>query len=264
MNLVCTSRVIRPALSLLIGLSMVLSAATASAQNRPEDKDLLLTQDDVELIKVYEVKLDADPPPRVVIPKDELRNFLKDFQDNERIPRGKTEQRKWLDSDGHKQLALLFQLRARDYYKHVRVRSRIESLQEFGNIHRRYIIEYFQPTFGAGQVPGLFLFTRTRGLDADRMEMTNFYILTQTTIDGKLIIDRNSPEDSLLVQWGLPRESAKFPAPEEIKGWAPKFKDTKDERFVEKVNWIKSLIAANQGSDYSIDYKMPKHKKPRD
>lgn len=263
MNLVCTSRVIRPAFSLLIVLSMVLSAAMASAQNRSEEKDLLLSEEDIELIKVYEVNLDADPPPRVVIPKTELRNFLKDFQDNDRVPRGKTDQRKWLESDGHKQLALLFQLRARDYYKHVRIRSRIESLQAFGNIHRRYIVEYFQPTFGSGQVPGLFLFPRTRGLDADRLEMTNFYILTQADIDGKRFIDRNSPEDSLLVQWGLPRESAKFPAPAGLKDWAPKFKDTDDERFEELVDWIKSLITANQGSDYGVEYKTPKHKKPR-
>lgn len=264
MNLACTTRVIRPALSLMIGLSLVLSAASVSAQNRSEQKDPLLSQEDIELIKVYEVDLEADPPPRVTIPKDELRNFLKEFQDSDRIPRGKTQQRKWLESDGHKQLALLFQLRARNYYKHVRVRSKIESLHDFGNVHRRYIIEYFQPTFGAGQVPDLFLFPRTRGLDGDRMEMTNFYILTQTSVDGKLIIDRNEPEDSLLVQWGLPRESAKFPAPEDLEGWKAKFKDTNDERFKELVSWIESLISANQGSTYGVEYKIPQHPKPRD
>lgn len=264
MNFAHLRRMIRPALSLLLGLSMVFAAATATAQSRPQDKkDPLLSQDDVELIKVYEVDLGADPEPRIVIPKSELRDFLKEFQEDDRIPRGKQSQEKWLRLDGHKQLALLFQLRARDYYKHVRVRSQIESLREFSNIHRRYILEYFQPTFGAGQVPGLFLFPRTRGLDADRMEMTNFYILTQTAIDGKLIIDRNEPEDSLLVQWALPRESAKFAAPNNLQGWQPKFKDTKDERYRDLVKWIDSLVAANQGSNYGISYKAPQPKQPR-
>jgi len=93
--------------------------------------------------------------------------------------------------------------------------------------------------------------------------MTNFYILTQTAIEGKPIIDRNVPEDSLLVQWGLPRESAKFAAPDDLKGWEPKFKSMDDERFIALVDWIKSLIAANQGSNYGIDYKTPQHEKPR-
>ena len=264
MNLAHQSRLIRPALCLLVGLSMGLATATTSAQNRPEEKkDPLLTQEDVELIRVYEVDLDTDPPQRIVIPKDELREFLKEFQADDRVPRGKTEQRKWLEQDGYKQLSLLFELRARDYYKHARVRSRIESLREFTNIHRRYIIEYFQPTFAAGQVPGLFLFPRVRGLDADRLQMTNFYILTQATIDGKFVIDRNEPEDSLLVQWGLPRESAKFPAPEELEGWKPKFKDEDDPRFKEVVEWIKSLVVVNQGSNYGIRYKAPQPKKPQ-
>lgn len=264
MNVALLSRLIRPALCLLIGMSMVAGSLSVAAQNRPgEKKDPLISDDDIELIKVYEVDLDSDPVPRVVIPKTELRDFLKEYQEDDRIPRGKREQDKWLRLDGHKQLALLFQLRARDYYKHVRVRSQIESLREFSNVHRRYILEYFQPNFGSGKVPGLFLFPRTRGLDADRLEMTNFYILTQASVDGKLVIDRNEPEDSLLVQWGLPRASAKFPVPEELEGWQPKFKDTDDERYKELVKWIKSLIPANQGSNYGINYRMPQHKQPR-
>jgi hypothetical protein len=261
MNLAHPSRWIQPTLSLFAGLSLVLSAACASAQTRGEKEDPLLSPDDIELIKVFEVHLDTDPKPRVTIPRDELRNFLKDFQEDDRIPRGKREQEDWLRSDGYKQLELLFQLRARDYYKHVRVRSQIESLREFGNIHRRYILGFFQPVFGSGAVEGLYLFPR--GRDAERIEMTNFYILTQVSIDGKPIIDRNQPEDSLLVQWGLPRESAKFPAPEEIKGWENQFKSEDDERFKELVSWIESLIAANQDSNYGISYKMPQHKKNR-
>ena len=259
MNLAYPSRLIRPALSMLIGLSLVLSAASASAQNRSEEEDLLLSDDDIELIKVFEVHLDADPEPRVAIPRDVLRDFLKDFQASDDIPRGKQDQEKWLRSDGHKQLELLFKLRARDYYKHVRVQSQIESLREFKQIHRRYVLGFFQPVFGSGAIEGLYLFPR--GRESDRIEMTNFYILTQVEIDGKPIIDRNQPKDSLLVQWGLPRESAKFPAPEDLKGWEKQFKGEDDERFKEIVSWIESLIAVNQGSNYGISYKMPQHKK---
>lgn len=254
------SRLIRPALTLMLGLAFVLAPVSADAQDRREKEDPLLPKEAIELIKVYEVDLESDPPPRVVIPRDELREFLKKFQGDDDELRGKSNQDAFLRASGHLQLGKFFQHKARDYYKHVRVRSKIESLREWSNIHRRYILGYFQPTFATGAVPELYLFPR--GRDTERIEMTNFYILTQVLIDGKPIIDRNVPEESLLVQWGLPREAAKFPAPEDIEGWEPKFKDEEDERFVEKVDWIKSLISANQGSAYGIQYKMPKHKKP--
>lgn len=255
-----SSHLIRSSVMVLAGLCLLLGTMSATAQNRPDKKDdQLLSAEDLALIQVYEVDLQADPPPRVIIARDKLRDFLKEFQQDDRVPRGKQNQERWLRSDGHEQLELLFQLKARSYYEHVRIRSKVQSLSDWGNIHRRYVLGYFQPNFGDGDVKGLYLFPR--GRDADRIEMTNFYILTQVAIDGKPIIDRNIPEESLLVQWGLPRDSAKFPAPDDIKGWEPKFKSVDDERFVEHVDWIKSLIAANQGSNYGINYKMPKHKK---
>ncbi|MFK7789843.1 MAG: hypothetical protein AB8C95_10180 [Phycisphaeraceae bacterium] len=262
MTHVIPSRLTRSFVLMLVGLSVLLSTSTAEAQQR-EKKDPLLTEEDIALIEVYEVDLKSDPPPRIVIPRDKLRDFLKEFQADDRVPRGKRPQENWLRKDGHEQLELMFKLKARDYYKHVRVRSQNESLREWSNIHRRYILGYFQPTFGTGAVEGLYLFPR--GRDAERIEMTNYYMLTQTVIDGVPRIDRNVPEESLLVQWGLPRESAKFPAPEGIEGWEPKFKDMKDDRFIEHVKWIKSLEPANQGSSMGVEFTMPKHekKKPR-
>ena len=88
--------------------------------------------------------------------------------------------------------------------------------------------------------------------------MTNFYLLTQTKVGGIPMIDRNNPEESLLLQWGLPREEAKFGAPEDIKNWRPYFKDPKDERYTKMLSWIKSLIRANQDSTYDLTYKLPK------
>ncbi len=254
------SRSFRTMTTLLLGLAIVLAGASVHAQGRQEKKDPLLPKEAIELIKVYEVDLEAESPPRVIIPKSELREFIKEHQEDDEELRGKSNQEDFLRADGHEQLAKLFEHRAREYYKHVRVRSQIESLREWGNIHRRYVLGYFQPTFGAGSIPELFIFPQ--GRESDRIEITNFYILTQAQIDGKPLTDRNVPEDSLLIQWGLPRESAKFPAPE-IDGWEARFQDEKDRRFIEKVDWIKSLIAENQGSNYGISYQPPQHKEKR-
>lgn len=261
MNYATPCRPIRSAMVKMLALVMLICTVSASAQQRDPKKQPLLTEEDIALIKVYEVDLESNPPPRVIIPRDKLRDFLKEFQSDDRIPRGKQAQERWLREDGYVQLDLLFAVKARDYYEHVRVRSQIDSLRTWSNIHRRYILGYFQPTFGSGAIEDLFIFPR--GRDSDRIEMTNFYILTQTQINGIPMIDRNVPEESLLVQWGLPRESAKFPAPDDIEGWQPRYKDTDDERFIEHVQWIDSLISANQGSDYDIEYTPPKHAKSR-
>ena len=242
----------------IAALCVLMAVSFAYGQDRDRTPPML-ADDEIEMIKVYEVDLSADPPPRIAIPRDKLRDFLKEFQQDDRIPRGKTNQEKWLRADGHVHLRLLFDLKARDYYKHVRVKSQNPALREWGNIHRRHILGYFQPTFGAGQVEGLYLFPRHR--DSERVEMTNYYILTQATINGVPLIDRNQPEESLLVQWGLPRASAKFPAPE-VEGWEPKYKDMKDERFIAHVDWIKSLFPGNQGSNLGVNYKLPGQKKP--
>lgn len=259
MTFVYSSRLIRSALSLVLGLALVTATASVEAQSR-EKKNPYLTDDDIELIKVYEVDLETDPPPRVVIPRDVLREFVKEFQSNDEELRGKSRQEAFIRAKGHIQLAKFFEHRAREYYKHASVRSQIASLREWSTIHRRYILGYIQPTFGSGKIESLFLFPQ--GRDGDKIEMTNFYILTQTTFDGKPMIDRNAPEESLLLQWGLPREEAKFPAPD-IEGWQPEFRDMKDKEFVDIVKWIESLIPENQDESLGIQYKAPQHPKPR-
>lgn len=238
-------------------LFAALSAGVALAQDR-DRQPAMLTDEDINLIEVYEVHLDAEKPPKIKIEDKALREFLKEYQNNDKVPRGKEKQRDWLRGEGKDQLALMFAVQARDYYKHARVTSPIESLRAWRGLHDGYVLKYFQDHFGTGKVKGLYLFPR--GQDSKRIEMTNFYILTQTQINGRWLIDRFNPADSLLLQWGLPREDAKFPAPE-IDGWRPYFRDAEDRRFEELVEWIKSLIAENQRSDYGINYKLPGQEK---
>ena len=139
------------------------------------------------------------------------------------------------------------------------MKSQIDALHSWRRIHKSYILGYFAKHFGSGQVPGLELVPA--GREETRIAMTNFYILTQTKINGVPLIDRNNPEESLLIQWGLPREEAKFAAPKNLQRWESYYKDPKDERFVNMVKWIESLVAVNQGSTYDLNYKFKKNDK---
>ena len=232
---------------------------TAEPRQPRDRRPAMITEDDIELIKVYEVDLDAKP--RIDIDKDVLRDFLEEFKEDDRIPRGKKAQDDWVNkAEGYEQLDLMFQLRAREYYKEVRVKGTVDSLRAWRRIHSSHVLGYFQQHFGDGAVRGLYLFEK--GRETGQIEMTNFYILTQVKIDGQPLIDRNNPEESLLLQWALPREDAKFAAPD-VDGWRPRFRNSDDKRFKELVDWIKSLIRANQGSTYGIEYRIPGQQRER-
>lgn len=249
------------ALSLCLAAALLcLTTANATAQNQEQN---LLNDEQINMLHVYEVDLESDPPPKITIARDVMKKVFEEFQENSDIPRGKREQEDWLrETPGHKQLDLLFNLKATNYYKEVRIRSQIESLREWKTLHRRYVLDYFQGHFGDGDVEGLRLFGK--GRESNRIEMTNFYILTQIKIDGRPMIDRHSPAESLLLQWGLPRESAKYPAPD-VDRWQPYFKrGLEDERFKEMVDWVNKLFKGNQETDYSIEYKIPGRIQPEE
>jgi len=246
-----------PALYLILAVTFAACAPlTAQAQRRDarDDKPELLTDEQIDLIRVYEVDLKAEQDPRIRIPNDTLDDFLSKYQSDDRVPRGDSEQRAFKRADGRVQLRLMFDLQAREFYKDVRIGGRIPAFSEWSTQHRRYVMPYFYRHFGEGQVEGLKLVPR--GPDGKRIEMTNFYLLTQTKINGRRLIDRSNPDESLLLQWGLPRDEAKFPAPD-IDGWRPYFKDANDRRFVELVDWVKMLYLSNQDKNYDVEFTLP-------
>ena len=94
--------------------------------------------------------------------------------------------------------------------------------------------------------------------DGDAAVYTNFYILTRTaatvTETRRKMIDRTYPQNSLLTQFGLPRERADSRHPE-VQGLVPVFKGVGDPRYQTVVDWMKSLVAVEP--NYHIDYLPP-------
>jgi hypothetical protein len=102
---------------------------------------------------------------------------------------------------------------------------------------------------------------------------TNFYILEQyaqkiksagdqQSVFGsgpveREMIDRTHAEDSLLLQYGLPRNLAKFPHPE-ARNFRPAFlHGREDTKYRAIANWIGSVLAPVEPK-YGIDYQPPK------
>lgn len=254
--------ILRPAMCLFVAMCFAAGAVgqpiAVPERAAEEDAPTLLTDEQINLIKIYEVRLDSQP--RITIEQEVLEEFLREFAADERIPKGKAAQREFLRAEGYQQLGFFFDLRAREYYGKATMRGEPEAMRTWHRTgHRDYIQEYFRPLFGVGQVEELYLFDR--GRDQDRVSYTNFYILTQISLGGVPMIDRDKPEESLILQWGLPRADAKFPAPD-VPNWQPHFRNVEDPRFVRMVEMIKTFIVANRNSDYGITYRVPNYRRP--
>jgi hypothetical protein len=95
--------------------------------------------------------------------------------------------------------------------------------------------------------------------DNEAVTYTNFYILTQfaADVDGgrRKALDRLYPGNSLILQFGLPRDRAEFDHPEAA-GWAPIYRDSQDPRYRRIADWMKNALAAVEPK-YDIEYTLP-------
>jgi hypothetical protein len=91
----------------------------------------------------------------------------------------------------------------------------------------------------------------------DRVVYTNFYILHKWERNGRKMIDRDNPEMSLLLQYGLPEKLAKYPKPKYVPG--PIFTGKNDRSYKTVKNWIASLRRLFPPG-YRIKYTLPGQK----
>jgi len=214
----------------------------------------MLNEEQINLIKVYEIDLEQRPP--VVIPRETLDAFLQAYSDREGMPRGQAQQAAFRGLPGWQQLELMFQHRARQFYPAVRVRTDPPALAAFRReIHTHYVVNYCA-TSGChgGPDAGSFVLLR-EGRRGDEQIYTNFFILSQYESPAGLMINRQDPARSLLLQYGLEPRSARSPHPKAA-NWRPQFPNEEAARFQAMVVWINTLYP-NPPSNYDINYTPP-------
>lgn len=100
--------------------------------------------------------------------------------------------------------------------------------------------------------------------DNDAITYTNFYSLTQltSTVDKteRRMIDRIYPQNSLILQFGMPRERAEFDHPD-VPGWKIWFSGTQDNRYQQIFDWIQNGLVPVQ-PNYGIEFTLPTTKAP--
>lgn len=234
----------------------------------PEDRDRvpLLTDEQVNILRVYEIDLSASP--RIVIEPETLDAFFAAYASHELIPDDPDARAALARRPPAELLGLMFQLRAREFYARVRVLSDPPSFERF----RRHVAGRNGWLINAcasdrchgGTEAGRLRLVKTNA-NATNALYTNFYILdTYRLDDGTPLINHDAPDRSPLLHMALPEGATRHPHPATPdttgRGWRPLFTDQDDRGYTRTVEWIRSLYRPRP--DYPIEYPPPPEELP--
>ncbi len=214
----------------------------------------LLSEDQVNLIKVYEI--DLSDPPRLLIERSDVEEFLDAFRDDPRAPSTRDGRAAFHRKPPAEILRTMFELRARPFYGRFKVMTLPDSLRRFrDHVNTTWLVNSCATTqcHGGEDAGRLMLYSRNPG--AEEAFLTNLLILERFRFpDGRGLIDFAAPERSRLLDMGLPRQDAATPHPD-VQRWTPVFRSRDDRRFRQAVEWIGSMHRPRP--EHPIEYAPP-------
>ncbi len=213
----------------------------------------LLTPEEVNLIRVFEV--DLNDPPRLTIDPSTVRDLLTQYSTSKVIPAEEADRERLVRADSVEVLRLMFALKAREFYPRVKVVNDPTSLRLFArNVYTRWLIPNCATSRCHGGTDAGDFFLHGSDSNDDRVRTTNLMTLLRKEIDGTPLVDFGSPRDSLVIQYGLPRHLARTPHPA-VKGWTPALGRAADRMAAEAEMWIRSMYQPRP--DYMVDWEPP-------
>jgi hypothetical protein len=221
-------------------------------------KDMLpqeiLSSDDVNVIRVYEIDF-RNPPTRIHVSPDTIRELLEKYGADKRIPADSAGRTRLFRADPLEIVDLMFKLKARDLYSRIEVQSEPPALNLFRQkVHDAWLIPNCATSRCHGGLDGGRFFLHRRGSKSERVRYTNLLILERWNELDMPLIDFDDPGRSLLIQYALPRNEARFPHPE-VKGWQPAFTQSNQRLLRDSIRWIESMYKPRPG--YPIDFEAP-------
>lgn len=224
------------------------------AQSRIVDFPLL-TDEQINLMKVYEINLRN--PPRLRIERKTVEELLQRYAGHVLLPTTAEEREAFLRKDPAEILRVMFQLRARELYPEVRVVGNPERMERFRTwVNSGWLVSACAtPRCHGGVEAGrLVLYNRARA--SERSAYTNFLILERfRTETGQPLLDYEEPSRSLLLEMGLSREEAVMAHPD-VEGWRPVFPSRRALNFKRAVEWISGMYQPRP--EYPIEYEPPR------
>ncbi|MEC9374495.1 MAG: hypothetical protein VYC34_11660 [Planctomycetota bacterium] len=215
----------------------------------------LLTEEQVNLIKVYEI--DLANPPRIHIERPTIDELLNTHAEHPVIPVTREGREAFRRKPAVEVLEAMFAARARELYDEVKVSGLPESLRRFrDDVNSTWLVNSCATTrcHGGSDAGRLLLYNRTP--TAEQAVATNLLILERFRLSegGGSLIDYAQPEQSVLLQMGLIREDAARPHPL-VRGWSPVFRSRSDRRYEQAIRWIQTMHRPRP--DYPVEFEPP-------
>lgn len=225
----------------------------------PKPKFPVLTDEQINLLKVYEI--DLGDPPRMAVERETIRELMEAYAGHELIPQSR-EGRAALERRPPVQiLELMFRLKAREFYSRVEVREEPRAFKLFrDNVHRDWLINSCASNACHGGEQAGRLWLNNENQNAERTTYTNFLILERFRLaDGTPLINYTAPASSPLLQMALPREESLYPHPlvaaSRTEAWRPVIGSVDDSRLVKSVEWINAMYRPRP--EYPVNYSPP-------
>ncbi len=231
------------------------SSATSPRDRATEQiKGRVLTADEVNLIRVYE--MDLAKPPKVEVDDSLIRAVFEKYATDPLVPSTQAEREVWFNKEPIEFVKLLFALKAREFYPRIEVATEPHSLNVFRTkIHNAWLINNCATSRCHGGVDAGRFFLHTRDWKNSKTRYTNLLVLEQTSIDGRPLIDFDDPSMSLIYQMALPRTEARLAHPA-TRGWEPVFTPGRRALADEFLLWARDM--RHPRPTYPIDYTPPR------
>jgi hypothetical protein len=216
--------------------------------------DRLLSREDVNLIRIYE--MDLRNPPRLSVKPETIREMIEKHGASDLIPADSAGRTALFRAEPLALTKLLFQLKARDLYPQIEVLSEPAHLNLFRQrVHNAWLIPGCATSLCHGGVDAGHFFLHARNYKDERVRYTNLLILERSSFDGRPMIDFDDPLSSLVIQYGLPRNEARFPHPP-VKGWRPVFLESNKRLLEDALSWIRAMYMPRPA--YPVEYEPPR------
>ncbi len=210
-----------------------------------------LTEEQIGLIKIYELDLSANP--KLIIERSTIDEILKRYAEHPLVPVTREGKEEFYRKSPVEIMDIMFRIGARDLYGQVKMIGQPESMTEFRNqISARWLTNRCATTrcHGGNEAGRLRLLNRAPNSEAT--VYTNFVLLD--SFDTRLpvpMIDYTNPSESLLLQMAMPREDVLYPHPE-VKGWRPVFLNDRTPQYRAAVRWMRMMYQPRP--EYPFEY----------
>lgn len=224
---------------------------------RSKDPMPVLSSQEINLIRVYE--LDLDRLPRIVIKRETVERLIEEYNGDPLIPstlEGRDDLFRAARTNPRRVLEIIFRLKARHLYSEVQVIDNPRAMQLFRErVHGTWLINACASCHNtrpdAPRGPRFI----TRRSNSDATVFSNFLILDRYRLpDGTALINYEDPAASPILQLAMPRATSRFPHPDvaAARGWSPVFLSTSVNAYQNALSWIGSMYRPRP--EYPIDY----------